>query len=152
MPMHASLSVSLLVLLAACTGEAPVPDRTVGNEPLISRALDSLDVPMVLTVSPSDCLSCDARLHRILGAERKLRPEMRILLSRAPTEFERKRLVLEGLSTMPPVLKLQDASDGAEPGLYRRDRNGALRLTPLSHGDSLLREIFRRTDSMVRSP
>ena len=93
----------VLVLLAGtglsvmnCTS----PPRSLGAARLtegktIGKMTGGTDSAAVILADPADCLSCNHPLYALLQARQSRRGVVFLVLSRAPTDFERRQLALQ---------------------------------------------------------
>jgi hypothetical protein len=116
-----------------------------------NSAFDHVDSDIVLVVSPAACLSCDGKLHRVLIAADDLRGLLSIVLSRPPTDLERRRLVLEGLPAGIPIEPGSAPSAPDRPFLMIRDSTGVVTRIEWESADSVITEVFARAQRRAPS-
>lgn len=105
-----------LLLVAACSGGGASPaGMAVDGGGSIVKWMQQQGASAVVIVDPSDCLSCDPRLHGVkLAVDRNSiagRHPVRFLLTRRPSDFQRKQLVLQGLRSLPVLAQVPQFPD-----------------------------------------
>lgn len=89
-------SVAASLAVGCGRGEArslPYSEVRDGETALVSRLVTDDDTSFVVVVDPTTCLSCDAALATLLEKRRQHAP-VYLVLTRPPTETERKHLAL----------------------------------------------------------
>jgi hypothetical protein len=61
----------------------------------LARLVGGRDSVAIIVADPGDCLSCNYPLYTLLQARRHRRGVVLLVLSRAPSEFERRQLALQ---------------------------------------------------------
>lgn len=110
----------------------------------VSVGLGPRDTLVALVVDPAECLSCDGRIVFMLAARRQFPRSIRLVLSRAPTEGERRQLVLYRIpidGRMVPGGKWKDSIAAPPFGIAVIPPEG-LRTVPLDSLQSLVRSLF----------
>lgn len=147
-----------LAMVVLATGASCGRDHVVPGRPVLSTGQELAEIVaaspsgLVAVVSPEECLTCDRSLRAIVGMQRDTVAAVPLVFNRHPTEFERRRMILEGLPHDAAVLDEGLPGMGDQP-LLAYSGEGGLRALPLEgrKGEELLSAAVHRAASAVHS-
>lgn len=148
-----SLAGTLCMLSASCGHDYVVqgsPGLSTGQN--LAEIVAAAPSGLVALVSPAECLTCDRSLRAIVAMQRDSIAQVAIVYNRRPTDFERRRMILEGLPFDAAVLNEPLAGAGEKPVLAYGEPGG-LRIVPLEsrRGTELVSVAVQRAVSAVHS-
>jgi hypothetical protein len=106
----------------------------------LRAALQSSDTAVALLLDPAECSSCDPLLRRWIAAQARHPEKVLLVLTRTPSEHERRDLILRRVRPV-GVLPKDLQQEASNPRALVWIRGQAIRLTLLSEEGTLLTAI-----------